>query len=347
LYEHVVTETRYVGIELGIHGWKPYPVAEVYRRRFGDCKDKASLLVALLREAGVPAHIALVRTTQLGYAATSPPSMWTFNHAIAWVEEFDLFLDGTAERSGLLELPAMDQGAAALIVDGARSRLVTIPVAPASANDNTSSYVLRLQKDGALVVDGSEAFSGTNAARERQRFEDAASQRQTLERDLAQGIPGAQVTAIEVGDLSLARDVVGYRFQALLPRRADVGVDGSLVLPVSLYPHDLVGSYAEASTRRFDLSVEHPWRTRNVMRYVLPEGLAVEALPDGGVIETPHLRFRQVITRTADGFIVDEDTAILSRRIPVSDYAAFREAALAADQLMKRRLRIAPAGARP
>jgi len=347
LYEHVVTETRYVGIELGIHGWKPYPVAEVYRRRFGDCKDKASLLVALLREAGVPAHIALVRTIQLGHAATSPPSMWTFNHAIAWVEGLDLFLDGTAERSGLMELPAMDQGAAALIVDGPRSRLVTIPVAVATANDNTSSYVLRLQRDGALVVDGSESFSGTHAARERQRFEDAASQRQTLERELAQGIPGAQVTAIDVTDLALGREVVGYRFQATLPRRADVPGDGSLVLPVSLYPHDLVGSYAEASARRFDLFVDHPWRTRNVMRYVLPEGMSVEALPEGGVVETPHLRFRQVITRTADGFIVDEDTAILSRRIPVADYAVFREAALAADQLMKRRLRIVPAGARP
>jgi hypothetical protein len=273
--------------------------------------------------------------------------MWTFNHAIAWVEPLDLFLDGTAERSGLMELPAMDQGAAALIVDGPRSRLVTIPVAPATANDNTSSYVLRLQRDGALVVDGREAFSGTHAARERQRFEDAATWRQTLERELAQGIPGAQVTAIEVSDLSLARDVVGYRFQATLPRRADVAADGSLVLPVSLYPHDLVGSYAEASSRRFDLFVDHPWRTRNVMRYVLPDGMTIASLPEGGSIETPHLRFRQVITRTPDGFVVDEDTAILSRRIPVGDYPAFRDAALAADQLMKRRLRIVPAGAAP
>ena len=123
IYEHVVTSTRYVGIELGIHGWKPYPVAEVYRRRFGDCKDKASLLVALLREAGIEAHVALVRTIQLGVAAADPPSMWAFNHAIAWVKPFDLFLDGTAEQSGLLEIPTMDQGALALIVDGANTTL--------------------------------------------------------------------------------------------------------------------------------------------------------------------------------------------------------------------------------
>jgi hypothetical protein len=346
LYEHVVTTTRYVGIELGIHGWKPYPVAEVYRRRFGDCKDKASLLVALLRHAGIEAHLALVRTMHLGHAVTSPPSMWTFNHAIAWVAPFDLFLDGTAERSGMHELPDTDQGASALIVDGARSRLVTIPVAAATENDNTSSYVLQLRPDGALVVDGQESFRGTRAARERARFEDEAHRRETLERELAQGIPGAQVTSIEVTDLSLQREVVGYRFDAILPRRADVDPEGALILPVSLYPHGLVSSYADASTRRFDVFIDHPWRTRNVMRYVLPPGYVIDEFPDGGVVESQHLVFRQTITPTADGFIVDEDTAIVSRRIPQSEYASFRDAAVAADALMKRRLRIVPRGVR-
>jgi hypothetical protein len=346
LYEHVVTTTRYVGIELGIHGWKPYPVAEVYRRRFGDCKDKASLLVALLRHAGIEAHLALVRTMHLGHTSTTPPSMWTFNHAIAWVAPFDLFLDGTAERSGMLELPESDQGAAALIVDGNKSRLVTIPVAPASANDNTSNYLLHIQPDGALVVEGQESFRGTRAARERARFEDASTQRLTLERELAQGIPGAQVTGIEVGDLALRQETVSYQFQALLPRRADVSVDGVLVLPISLYPHDLAGNYAATSSRRYEVFLDHPWRTRNVMRYVLPPGYELEAVPEGGSITSPHLSFTQRITRTTDGFVVDEDTAITSRRIPQADYAVFRSAAIAADALMKKRLRIVPAGAR-
>ncbi len=53
-YDLVVSQTRYVGLELGIHGYKPYPVSEVLARGFGDCKDKASLLVSLLRELRGP-----------------------------------------------------------------------------------------------------------------------------------------------------------------------------------------------------------------------------------------------------------------------------------------------------
>ena len=111
-------------------------------------------------------------------------------------------------------------------------------------------------------------------------------------------------------------------------------------MAISLYPHDLVGNYAEQSARKTDIFLDHPWRTRNVMRYVLPAGLMPVDLPTGGTVTSEHLSFTQIITKTADGFIVDENTAILSRRIPAADYAAFRDAALKADALMKRKLRI-------
>ncbi len=58
--------THYVALEFGIYSYKPYPVTQIYARRFGDCKDKASLMIALLRAAGIEAEIALVRTRSLG-----------------------------------------------------------------------------------------------------------------------------------------------------------------------------------------------------------------------------------------------------------------------------------------
>ena len=66
LYEYVVKNTRYVALEFGIHGYKPYRVDRVLARRFGDCKDKASLLHALLEVSGVDSRIVLLRTRQLG-----------------------------------------------------------------------------------------------------------------------------------------------------------------------------------------------------------------------------------------------------------------------------------------
>lgn len=343
VYEYVVTATRYVGIELGIHGWKPYPVTEIHRRKYGDCKDKASLLVALLREAGVPANIALVRTANIGVIEPDPPSMWTFNHAIAYVPSLDLFLDGTAERSGWREIPAMDQGALTLVVgkhgDKPTSELRTIPVSRPDDNLNVSDYVLRLGLDGTLSVHGTEKFRGTHNADQRRDFADPATRRERLEAHLAQIMPGTRVTKVDVSDLALSVAETSYTFDATLPERAVRDASGGLTMALSLYPHDLVGNYAEQSTRKTDIFLDRPWRTRNVMRYVVPADVAVADLPTGGTVKSKYLSFTQTITKTDDGFIVDEDTSILVRRIPVADYAAFREAALKADALMKRKVR--------
>ncbi|HEY0135352.1 MAG TPA: DUF3857 domain-containing protein, partial [Nannocystis sp.] len=116
LYKHVIVSTRYVGLEFGIHGFKPYRTTDVYDRRFGDCKDKASLLKVMLGEAGIKSHLVLVRTRDQGTIGATPASLSAFNHAITYVPSLDLYLDGTAEFSGPEELPTGDQGATVLIV---------------------------------------------------------------------------------------------------------------------------------------------------------------------------------------------------------------------------------------
>ncbi|HCF59298.1 MAG TPA: cell division protein FtsK, partial [Myxococcales bacterium] len=65
VYDFVVSRTRYVGLEFGIHGYKPYRVDKVLARRFGDCKDKASLMNALLRVAGIDSRLVLLRMKRL------------------------------------------------------------------------------------------------------------------------------------------------------------------------------------------------------------------------------------------------------------------------------------------
>ena len=87
VYDFVVSDTRYVGLEFGIHGYKPYKVTQVLARRFGDCKDKAALMVALLREVGVAAELVLVRTRRGGHLDTEPASLAIFDHAIVYVPE--------------------------------------------------------------------------------------------------------------------------------------------------------------------------------------------------------------------------------------------------------------------
>lgn len=97
-YERVAA-LRYVAIELGVGAFRPRTPEQVWHQRFGDCKDKANLLVAVLARLGIDAEFALVNRFNATF--TEFPS-WQFNHAVARVpaapaegQAHDLWLDST------------------------------------------------------------------------------------------------------------------------------------------------------------------------------------------------------------------------------------------------------------
>jgi tetratricopeptide (TPR) repeat protein len=338
LYAYVVKNTRYVGIELGIHGWKPFKAAEVHRRRYGDCKDKSTLLVALLRDAGVDAALTLVRTVDRGTLPEDHATMWAFNHAITYVPSLDLFLDPTAEFSGTTELPHQDQGAMALVVEtSGRTRLARLPTSRPADNLNESSYVARIAKDGELRLTGTERFLGARASDLRRQYEEPEQRRTLVERNLAQLFAGARVERIEFSDLADLEAPVHYAYDVVVPRHGSVE-DGRLALPVALFEHEVARSFAQLPARRTAIHLEHPWATRNVVRYELPEGATLETLPAGMAIESEHVSLVQTVRAVPGGFETDDTVTIRSRVVPVEDYARFREACLAIDRALARKV---------
>ena len=115
VYETVKRMTKYTGFEFGVHSYQPYPVSTVERRGFGDCKDKAAMLVALLRAVDVQAEFAMIRTRAAGEMAEGAYSLQQFDHAIVYVPELNLYLDGTGDAAS--SLPYNDLGAMAITVD--------------------------------------------------------------------------------------------------------------------------------------------------------------------------------------------------------------------------------------
>ncbi|MEI9998682.1 MAG: DUF3857 domain-containing protein [Verrucomicrobiota bacterium] len=126
-----VSSLRYVAIEFGINGIRPRTPAVVLANRYGDCKDKANLLIALLTDMGIDAHFCLLNRGSS--TDTSFPS-WQFNHAIAYVPKApgegqpdDLFLDTTDSTAPFPTLSPGDIGRQALVFTGDAARSTPSP----------------------------------------------------------------------------------------------------------------------------------------------------------------------------------------------------------------------------
>jgi hypothetical protein len=140
LVEHVRSKVRYVAVEVGIGGYRPHPPEEVRTKAWGDCKDKATLLIDMLDAAGIEAFPALILSAGDSRIDAEFPSAGQFNHMIVAIPAARLgapdglaiadgyyFIDPTQEKGGLQWFGSSTQDQQALVVKPGASRLVRTP----------------------------------------------------------------------------------------------------------------------------------------------------------------------------------------------------------------------------
>ena len=326
IHNYVVKKTRYVALEFGIHGYKPYRTTLCFRRRFGDCKDKASLLKVMFEEAGVDANIVLVRTRNNGAVDDQPASLKIFDHAITYVPKFDLFLDGTAEYSGTTELPWGDQGVQVLIVqDGGGYTFTRTPISDATDNalDTTMTVDLTALPDGAASARAETVVTGQFAAGYRRQFQTVESRKEAFGRSLAADFPGARATEITFSDLSDLEAPVKLAYRFTGARLAETTGATIRFLP-SLREANLAPRLASRTNRTQDLIVGYPYQ--DVERYTvrLPPGYKA-TLPRNVALKSPFGRFELQMSQRGQEVAVVMTLAVTTHRVAASDYAAFRQ----------------------
>jgi len=140
LLERLQRDVRYTSVAFGDAAIVPRRPAEVLARGFGDCKDQASLLVAMLRARGIAAHVALLSTTGSDLSP-SLPALGVFDHAIAVIPGSPpLWIDPTDRGSRVGELPLPDQGRLALIAAPGTTALVRVPEMSAADNRQVRTH---------------------------------------------------------------------------------------------------------------------------------------------------------------------------------------------------------------
>lgn len=352
IYNLVVKKTRYVALAFGVHTYKPYTAPAVFARKFGDCKDKAMLMAVMLGEVGIKSHPVLVRTRRGGRLSTGIPSLAPFDHAILYVPDLKLWLDGTAERTSAADLPHADQGMMALIIDGADGRLVTTPVLPARTNRVQRKLRVQLSADGAARVSETWIIRGQEAAWWRRHFADPATRKDQYGKLIDQTFPRARITAVTMsdpGDLSRPVTVTArYRvtgFARVRGRR--------LTFDLALDMQSRTSRFAPLAKRKLPLQYAYPWEMDTEITlhwpgsHRLTEGPQTMGARGLTHKRQPRLSFRQTVARQTTGLTLKRALRVRAHRFSPRQYPVLRKFWLNVDNGTSRRVVLTRKGGQP
>ncbi len=184
VYEEVIADVRYVAVEVGVGGWRPYKASTTAKRGWGDCKDMSTLLISRLRGHGIYAMPALVLTRNRGRITREFPS-FGFNHAIAAaiIEGDTIWMDPTCDVCAFGDIPRTDEGIDVLLMSDSGGTIVRTPFS--TPRDNTVVRKTRwiVRNDGFATFESSLTAYGNPGVDYRYRLTSASAdeQRQLVE----------------------------------------------------------------------------------------------------------------------------------------------------------------------
>jgi hypothetical protein len=215
--EFVQKQVRYFVVELGIGGHQPHYAGDIFRNRYGDCKDKATLLSAMLSTVGVHGTLVMVDSRR-GVVDPDAPSI-VGNHMIAAIEvpkgytssklrsvvttktgRRYLIFDPTWEKTAFGQLEHNLQGGYGVLIEGSESQLIQFPVLSPELNSIRRTASFELQPDGSLKGAVTEKRFGDVSEHRRDLYltGDAKEQTQFLDRVLGQDFTNFTVSDFKV-----------------------------------------------------------------------------------------------------------------------------------------------------
>lgn len=329
IYHWVARNIRYVAVYLGNGGLEPNAADGILASRYGDCKDHAVVLEALLAARGIPSSAVLIGA---GGGPTLPQVavLGRFNHAITYVPEFDLYLDSTSPHARFGQLPAGDLGAPVVhAADGTLSR--TPPTdASRSAVDMQSRFDFRANGDVSGRTTSDSGSTGEVGLREAFARLTGQNRRRVEDSIMADSGFNGRGRLLLDGQAEDLEQPFGYAFEFEGEDYVDFGVVGGMALPDPPGAESMRALYAAASSA----TNETPFycnagqrRERYELRF--PASVPVLAIPKGARFENAAGRYE--VTWKRQGQVVTADHVLETRAVrgpealcQPQDYPAFR-----------------------
>jgi transglutaminase-like putative cysteine protease len=293
--EFVQRQIRYFGVELGIGGYQPHAAGDVYRNRYGDCKDKATLLTAMLGSVGVHAGLVMVDTERNVVDAEAPSIVG--NHMIAAIEvpkgyespklrsvvtaktgRRYLIFDPTWEHTPFGQLESNLQGGYGILMEGKDSQAIALPVLGPELNTIHRTAKFQLAADGTLAGTVTESRFGDVSEHGRRMFGegDAKEQREYLDHMLERDFTAFKVAEMKVENAQSLNRELTLKYTVAAEGFARMAGPLMMVRPRVLGSEQLP---VEHKVRTVPIDLRQTMEVKDEYEVALPPGYELDELP--------------------------------------------------------------------
>jgi Domain of Unknown Function with PDB structure (DUF3857)/Transglutaminase-like superfamily len=348
--EFVQQKIRYVAIKMGVGGYQPHAAEDIYRGRYGDCKDKATLLSAMLSSVGIHSALLMV-DVERGVIDPDAPSIWG-DHMIAAIEipkgyesaklhsvvtaktgRRYLIFDPTWDMTPFGQLEDNLQGSYGVLMEGKDSQIIELPVMDPKLNTIRRSGKFELSADGTLKGSVTDLRFGDLAETRRQVFSSEGEKKQTeyMNRVIAQDFTGASMTGLKVENVDALDKDLTTTFDLQASHFA------SFTGPLLMVRPRVLGSYGldvDRKPRHVEIDLEQTMQGTDEYDIELPQGYVVDELPDPVKIDVGFASY--VSSTELHGRVLHYSRTYTVRQVtvPATKYEAVQQlaAAIAADE---------------
>ena len=337
-----VQKFRYVEIAMDLShngGVRPHLAADVFAKQYGDCKDKANLMHALLQSAGIRSYLVAIYLGDRTFVKKEWASPSQFNHMIVAVQVRDatkaptvidsplgrvLLFDPTDPITPFGDLPWVEQGSYALLCAGARGDLLRMPLVAPEASVLSQTVEAILNADGSITAALRSESTGQAARRERGVYVSGSPEhyKSAMERNLTYYVKGAAVAKVTAED-SFDQDRFSASLNFSAAHYAQL-MQGRMLL----FSPDIVSPAAPqfpSVGRRSEPIILNGKVYRKHVIVKLPPGFTMDEMPSPFSSEAPFAQFSVNYRQAPGELVMDEELRTEALTLPASEYGAVKK----------------------
>lgn len=338
-----VQNIQYISIDIGVgygNGYRPRSSALVMSRGYGDCKDKANLMRALLRVLKIETFPVAIFSGDPTFVRAEWASPRQFNHCIIAVKVSDvtkaptvieheklgrlLIFDATDPNTPVGDLPDYLQGSNALIMAGDAGGLSKMPVTPPETNVLERNLEVTIDALGELKGKIVERANGQTSTIFRREIRDlsAPDYKKSIEGWLTRGATGAQLVKMSSKDRAID-SAFDLDVDFLAPRYGQV-MQGRLLVFKPVVVGRRHGIYLTEPERTNDIRIDSSSLKESAV-FTLPAGFDVDELPDAVDLQTPFGSYKTVYDVKADKLYFSRALVTNDMVVSVDRYKSVKE----------------------